>query len=163
MSFDCRKAMEDRLKADIIYYKKKIFDGNMELLKKNSDIKLHSTHSIRQKKLSVRCKNLLTSVEKTLSKNQLERSFRIEDVKEALSSKQEHFLRQREREHGLERSMMAALSEKLPEEKELLKLLFTNKLLKKILHFKMESLMKKYSEVSLAFNQIKSNSSVKTV
>jgi hypothetical protein len=62
---------------------------------------LHSNSFQRQKKLSVRCRNLLFSVEKTLHKNQLERSFRIDDAKEMLSSKQEHVLRQREREYGL--------------------------------------------------------------
>lgn len=34
MSFDCRKAMEERLKSDIIFYKKKIYDTNIELMKK---------------------------------------------------------------------------------------------------------------------------------
>lgn len=63
--------MEDRLKSDIIYYKKKIFDANIDLIKKKSDIKLHSSSFQRQKKLSVRCKNLLSSVEKTLHKNQM--------------------------------------------------------------------------------------------
>jgi hypothetical protein len=63
--------MEDRLKSDIIYYKKKIFDANIDLIKKKSDIKLHSNSFQRQKKLSVRCKNLLSSVEKTLHKNQM--------------------------------------------------------------------------------------------
>jgi hypothetical protein len=71
MTFDCRRAMEDRLKSDIIYYKKKIFDANIDLIKKKSDIKLHSNSFQRQKKLSVRCKNLLSSVEKTLHKNQM--------------------------------------------------------------------------------------------
>lgn len=63
--------MEDRLKSDIIYYKKKIFDANIDLIKKKSDIKLQSNSFQRQKKLSVRCKNLLSSVEKTLHKNQM--------------------------------------------------------------------------------------------
>jgi hypothetical protein len=76
--------------------------------------------------------------------------------------KQEHLLRQREREYGLERSMMAAMSEKLPQEKELIKLLYSNKLLKRILHFKMESLMKHYEEVRNSFNQIKANTTVRT-
>ena len=71
MSFDCRRAIEVRLKSDIIYYKKKIFDANIDLMKKKSDIKLNSNSFQRQKKLSVRCKNLLCSVEKTLNKNQI--------------------------------------------------------------------------------------------
>lgn len=50
----------------------------------------------------------------------------------------------------------------MPEEKEHIKLLYSNKLVKKILHCKMESLMKQYKEVSDSFNQIKSNTTVRT-
>jgi hypothetical protein len=73
MDFECQKAMEERLKSDILYYKKKTFDFNLELMKKKSEIKRHSNQSTRQKKLSIRCQNLLTSVEDTLNKNQIER------------------------------------------------------------------------------------------
>jgi hypothetical protein len=55
--------MEERLKSDIIFYKKKVFDLNLTLLKKHSELKRHNNQSSRQKRLSIRCKTLLTSVE----------------------------------------------------------------------------------------------------
>ncbi len=36
LSLDQQKAMEERLKTDILYYKKNIFDLNLELMKKKS-------------------------------------------------------------------------------------------------------------------------------
>ena len=62
LSHDLGKSREERLKNDILSYKKRIVDCNLQLMKKKSERRRFDTQSNRQKKLSLRCKTLLTSV-----------------------------------------------------------------------------------------------------
>jgi len=54
--------MEERLKKDIIYYKKNVFDLNLELQKRKNEARRMVNSSQREKKLSLRCRTLLSSV-----------------------------------------------------------------------------------------------------
>lgn len=59
--------------------------------------------------------------------------------------------------------MMAALSERLPQEREMCRLLQTHRLLKAMLHSRMERLMQQYHPINSAFAQVKQHTSVRTV
>jgi hypothetical protein len=63
MRLDGSRHMSDRLSEDILFYRKKYFDCNIELIKLRSAKKRYGDNSHRQEKINVRCKTLLTSVE----------------------------------------------------------------------------------------------------
>ena len=62
LRLDANRNMEERLKKDIIYYKKNVFDLNLELQKRKNEARKMANSSQREKKLSLRCRTLLSSV-----------------------------------------------------------------------------------------------------
>ncbi len=69
MQFDGYDSQKDRLKQDNLYYKKNIFDCTIELRKCKNNLRILNENSQREQKLSLRCQNLLQSVERTLHGN----------------------------------------------------------------------------------------------
>jgi hypothetical protein len=93
LSLDVRRDMEERLKKDILYYKKHLFDCTIEQRKKVNDLKRLKNHSHREQRLSLRCKNLLVSVERTVQNNRYERSRGIDGCDRAVTHKREYAMK----------------------------------------------------------------------
>ena len=132
---------EDRLKKDILFYKKNIFEKNLELLKKREDIKRAGKKSERQNRMSLRCRTLLSSVERTLTKNREERGQDLNYASRTASKKLEYSYMKEVQQLQVESQVLSALYDRSPSEKEEKKLFLTHRLLKKMLHDRMQRLM----------------------
>ena len=82
--------MEERLKKDILFYKKELFDSTMEQRKRNNELRRLKNSSMREQRLSLRCKNLLVSVEKTVEGNRYQRNRGVQETNMAVSRKREY-------------------------------------------------------------------------
>jgi hypothetical protein len=114
LSLDANRNMEERLKKDILYYKKHIFDLTLELHKRRNEVRRIANSSQREKRLSLRCRTLLKEVERTTDKNRYERQRGVYATDMTVSKKRDYHTRELERSRRFEQSMEEALTMKLP-------------------------------------------------
>ena len=119
--FDIYKEMESRLKKDILILRKRNFDSDLRLKKDGVKLKTLRQEEFNKTRLSFRCRDMLQSVEKTVYKKKAERNSKINTFYDALNKREDNLRKREERDQEIQEVMMKAMSEKLQEEKEWIK------------------------------------------
>jgi len=70
---DVRLSMQDRLKKDILHYKKMCFDRNVELIRARTSLRDAGHKQLNKKHLTSKCKLVLTSLQQTVAVRQNDR------------------------------------------------------------------------------------------
>lgn len=90
--------MQKRLKKDILVMKKRNFDKEAMLKKGNIKAKTLRQEEFTKTKLSYKCRDMLQSIERTVTSKQQERTTKINSFYDALNRRHQNLIKREERE-----------------------------------------------------------------
>ena len=114
---DTYAQMKNNLKSDILILKKRYFDKDVILMRDRTKLKSLRTEASSKTQLSLRCREMLSSMEKAFNGKQIERNDKINSIHEVINKKHFNVIRKEDREREIEEAMISAMTDKLPEEK----------------------------------------------
>jgi hypothetical protein len=159
---DVYLSIKENVKSNLLVLKKRYFDKDVRLMRDSTKLRTLRTDHDSKIKLSRRCREMLESVEKTVYSTQIERTTKIQSFCDVLNRKQANRENREIREREIMETMISAMTDKLAEEKEWIRMFHANLFLKSILKSKMERLMNTYQKIEIAFHKMKQATSIKS-